>query len=723
MLQSAIATCTRSAFSLLGGSWLALSPAPFLLLLCLVVLCSCRGQSNASERVLSQELEVVMAMADRSLEGRSLLTVNRQDSDTLLLSLAPQAAIDSVRVNDRQAPFDFRSGRLRIDLSPFSGEGLLKVGISYRARFDDPFPDRPVVTDNPGYGVTGTITRDHAFLLAGSGWYPRTLESHPPIRVTVQAPRGMLAVTSGRLVGHRDSKDVTRSEWAVEHPLGALALSVGSYQRQTREAANATVATYLFPGSQELSDPYLEATAAYIRFYSGLHGPYAYPKFAVVENFFATGYSFASYTLIGSRVLRLPFIIDTSLRHEVAHCWWGNGVFVAPSGGNWSEGLSTYVADYLAKEESSPADARDYRLQILRDYSRLVPPEEDFPLSDFSHRTSPASRAIGYGKSAFVIHMLRQRMGDQAFWSGLRRFYGAWLFREASWPDLLASVASPAQEPFDLRAFQERWIDSPGAPVLRLDRVRSVQDGTVWTVSGRVVQEDPPYALRIPITLETESRPVATSVILNQQSAAFQLKSPSPPKRLLIDPEVHVFRRLDPGETPLSVNSVKGSEGLTAILSSGYPRPLARTLLAGLNHPRLALHDEQRLDTAGLQDRDLLFFGIPRTPELRALLHPLPQGVELQENTVGFSPELLPHAESSDSLFITLQDPEQPQRVRALMLHRPETPLDSRLEAVRKITHYGRYSLLAFADGTNRAAITWEPAHSPLVHVFSRDGK
>ena len=722
MLQTSIATRTLTAIPLPKGRSLSFPSLP-LLLLCLVALCSCRGESNASEGILSQKLEVVMAMADRSLEGRSVLTVNRQDSDVLLLSLAPQAAIDSVRVNDRQTPFDFRSGRLRIDLSPFSGDGPLKVGISYRAHFDDPFPDRPVVTDNPGYGVTGTITNDHAFLLAGSGWYPHSLESHPPIRVTVEAPRGMLAVTSGRLVGHRDSGDVTRSEWAVEHPVGALALSVGSYRRQSRVAENATVATYLFPGSQDLSDPYLEATEEYIRFYSGLHGPYAYPKFAVVENFFPTGYSFASYTLIGSRVLRLPFIIDTSLRHEVAHCWWGNGVFVAPTGGNWSEGLSTYVADYLAKEESSPADARDYRLQILRDYSRLVPPEEDFPLSKFSRRTSPASRAIGYGKSAFVIHMLRQRMGDEAFWSGLRRFYGAWLFKEASWPDLLASVASPAQEPFDPRGFQEQWIDSPGAPELRLDHVRSVQDGPVWTVSGRVVQEGPPYDLRLPVRLETGSRPVSTSVVLNQKSAAFELKSPTPPKRLLIDPEVHVFRRLSPGETPLSVNSVKGSEELTAILSSGYPRSLARTLLAGLNHPRSALLDEQTLDPAGLKDRDLLFLGTPRAPELRSLLHPLPEGVELQGDTVGFSPELLPRAESSDSFFITLQDPEQPKRVRALMLHRPGTSLDSRLEAVRKITHYGRYSLLAFADGTNRASMTWEPAHSPLVHVFSGDGK
>ena len=59
-----------------------------------------------------------------------------------------------------------------------------------------------------------------------------------------------------------------------------------------------------------------------------MHGPYPFPKFAIVENFFPTGYGFLSYTLLGGSVLKLPFIPETSLRHEIAHSWWGNGVLV-----------------------------------------------------------------------------------------------------------------------------------------------------------------------------------------------------------------------------------------------------------------------------------------------------------------------------------------------------------------------------------------------------------
>ena len=62
-------------------------------------------------------------------------------------------------------------------------------------------------------------------------------------------------------------------------------------------------------------------------------------------------------------MIRLPFIMHTSLGHEIAHCWWGNGVYVDYEKGNWSEGLTTYVADYLYKERASLGQAREYRLR------------------------------------------------------------------------------------------------------------------------------------------------------------------------------------------------------------------------------------------------------------------------------------------------------------------------------------------------------------------------
>jgi aminopeptidase N len=134
-------------------------------------------------------------------------------------------------------------------------------------------------------------------------------------------------------------------------------------------------------------------------------------------------------------VIRLPFILETSLGHEIAHCWWGNGVLVDYRQGNWSEGLTTYVADYLYKENSSAEEGREYRLHILRNFSTLVNEDNDFPLARFQSRYDPASQAIGYGKGAMVFHMIRKMVGDNAFWEALREIYREKRFQKVSWQD------------------------------------------------------------------------------------------------------------------------------------------------------------------------------------------------------------------------------------------------------------------------------------------------
>ena len=112
-------------------------------------------------------------------------------------------------------------------------------------------------------------------------------------------------------------------------------------------------------------------------FYRERLGPYPFSKFAVVENFLPTGYGMPSWTLIGKNVIRLPFLLDTSLPHEIVHSWWGNAVEVDYTNGNWAEGLTTYLADYLLKEVNQPHEALEYRRKLLRDYAALVTPAND----------------------------------------------------------------------------------------------------------------------------------------------------------------------------------------------------------------------------------------------------------------------------------------------------------------------------------------------------------
>lgn len=261
---------------------------------------------------------------------------------------------------------------------------------------------------------------------------------------------------------------VSHSYWEEAWPVGGLSLCAGPYRIEERRVAGVDLYTYFYPDNASLASSYLDAATKYLNFYSDLFGPYPFEKFAVVENFFPTGYGFPSFTLLGSSIIRLPFIIDTSFPHEIAHSWWGNAIQVDQSEGNWSEGLVTYLADYLLKERRSAAEGRDYRMQFLTDYAALVATDNDFPLSGFTSRVDPASRAIGYGKGAMVFHMIRNAIGDRAFFGALREICRERLYRSATWSDFERAFSRSSGR--DLSSFMKQWLTRPGGPRLALSK-------------------------------------------------------------------------------------------------------------------------------------------------------------------------------------------------------------------------------------------------------------
>lgn len=404
-----------------------------MLAVCFVSLAGC---VTSRPVVTRHDLAVRLDPESNSLAAEDTLTLSTGGQSSLAFDLFENATVEKVATREKDLPFTLKGGTLRVALPPdLPEESELSLTVSYRASFRDHVPDDPVNTEDPSYGVRATIRDKGTFLSDSAGWYPEIPGSRPVFRIRVEGPAGYEAVTAGRLVRRETSGGRTRSTWETREPLEGLSLSAGPYRVRERNAGETKLYTYFYPGSDALSETYLAAAARYLALYRELFGPYPFGKFAVVENFFPTGYGFPSYTLLGSTVVRLPFIVETSLGHEVAHSWWGNGVLVDYQKGNWSEGLTTYVADYLYKERASPEEGREYRLKILRDYATLVTPGEDFPLRAFTGRDSPASRAVGYGKGAMVFHMARRLAGEEAFWKGMRDVVREKMFRKASWGD------------------------------------------------------------------------------------------------------------------------------------------------------------------------------------------------------------------------------------------------------------------------------------------------
>jgi hypothetical protein len=664
--------------------------------------------ARAATLPVEHRLEVELIPSAHLLVGRDHLTVSTDDRRKLVVGLSDRVTHLHVDVNGQPRTFRFTNTELEIPLEPEERRRALEIVISYEAVFNDPIPHTPVNTDNPGFGVTASITAEGVFLLAGAGWYPDVvdgIDTFPLVRV--KAPAGMLAVTAGASLGHVERDGATISEWRVGRPVRGLALSAAAYQVRERREGDLVAVTYFTGANQDLAPAYLEAVIRYLTLYTERFGPYPFPKFAVVENFFPTGYGFPSYTLLGSTVLRLPFILATSLGHEIAHCWWGNGVQVDYEWGNWSEALTTYVADYLYAEMASPAEARDYRLQAIRNYTTLVPPARDMPLARFTSRTDSLTRAIGYDKGMMVFHMLRQSVGEEAFWGALRDVYRERLFELTSWDDLRLAFERRSGRP--LGPFFDQWVGRKGAPRIHLGDVQAAREGGELKVTGRLIQEKPFFTAGLDMALDGAGHQARQRLTIVDETTRFDLAVPVGAAQLSADPDHHLLRRLDPAEIPPTVNRLKSSPSVLLVVCASAPangQEVAETLAEALGLQAYSIAAERNVDRALLDGRDVILVGPPRDPDwLRT--HP----PALKLNPQGFALDPGGEAGGEDAFFGVFAHPYQPGRVLALLL--PLSP-DHAERVAAKITHYGRYSYLVFRGDRNLARGWWPVEASPV---------
>jgi Peptidase family M1 domain len=669
----------------------------FLIIVALACFVTCGGTSQAAgpPEITRQLIDVSIAATGGELRGESTITLNPHGMEGLSLDLYPSAVVSLVSVAGREVPFRFSGGTLFVELWPGQRRQTVQVRIGYRAVFNDTLPALSAGMENPGFGVNAIIAPDGVFLGSGVAWYPRPSATPLKRTLTITTLAGIEAVSAGMRREHRSEQGMNRSVWEEAHPVENLSLSAGRYVIAERTAGKLPLYTYFSPANAHLSDAYLEAAATWLKIYQKLFGPYPFEKFAIVENFLPTGYGFPSYTLLGGDVIRLPFILTTSLPHEIAHNWWGNGLLVDYREGNWSEGLVTYLADYLLEERKSPVAGRDYRFRILTDYAELVPPSADFPLSAFVSRADPASRAIGYGKGAMVFHMIRTRIGDRAFFGALRDLCRERMYRPATWDDLIRAFSRSSGR--DIGTFVKPWLERPGGPRLSLADVAVKPAGRTWRVTGRVKQAPPFWPVLVTLLVETASGPRRIQVASDGVSSSFNAVISEAHGRVLLDPDADLFRILPPEEIPPAINSIKGSRHLTVIITRNCQadRGTLQKLLESLGQGGARTVREDGIERADLAGHDLLVCGIP---ERRDLLAPLPGTITVDSG--GFSIDGRKFTSQDDSLVAVTRNPVAPEHAAALYF-----PLSkaAAAAAVRKITHYGKYGFLAFTGAENRA--------------------
>ena len=383
-------------------------------------------------------------------------------------------------------------GKSSLTFTPGSAEDILQI--EYEAEYPH-LPDSDT-GKNPGV-VSGNYIGAEGLLLMEK-WHP-SVEGTCLYRMRAFLPAEFEGISEANEVQVTGRSDGNREfRFVFDHPLRNLTLIAGRYQVEKERHGEVDVCTYFFAEDRELSKTYREYTKKYLDMYEKYLGKYPFKRFAVVENFLPTGYALPTFTLLGKDIVKMPFIVETSLGHEILHQWFGNLVYTDDKSGNWSEGLTTYLADHMYEEMKERG--WDYRKQILISFRSYVTDGKDFPLTSFSGRTDRASSAIGYGKSAMVFHMLRKTVGDEIFFSSLRRFVEKNSFKAASWADIREAFEDGYGKKLDW--FFRQWVDESGAPEVDIKDPALKYRGAKVVASFTIVQKGKSYKLLLPIVLK-----------------------------------------------------------------------------------------------------------------------------------------------------------------------------------------------------------------------------
>jgi hypothetical protein len=661
-----------------------------------------------ADPVMYQDLQAVIDPEQHSIHVQGSLTRSDETRWPVEYHLAPHAVIESVLGDGVPVRHEFSNGRLFVELPPQTEQ----LRLNYSVVYNDAVPTNTVGIEDPSFGVVATIQPQGVYLGQSSRWHPQPVGLKSVFSIEMTGADSLVGVTSGRLVEMSRAGDQARTLWQTKLPEDRLSLAAGPYELHQDNLGDIQVMAFMSRDNAALASGYLASIREYLALYQDLFGPYPYEKYAVVENFYPTGYGLPGWTLLGSSVIRLPFIRMTSLPHEIAHAWWGNAIEIDYTSGNWGEGLATYVADYYVKERNDPLEALEYRRKLLRDYAALAGEGNTMSLASFRGRMSKRDQAVGYGKTAMVFHMLREQIGDEAFWKALQNMARDGLGQRYSWADLERHFSAVSD--VDLDRFFNQWVQRPGAPSLSLSDVDLLQTDSGWQVSGVVSQNEPFYELAVPIELVTEERTYEQVIGFSEKDDCFVFNVSGRPVSLAVDPDNRMFRQLDPAERPATVNDLRAAQKPIVVVAKGSEALLdgAKDLLRGLQWHGAEIIPETDYPTMADKNQPVLFIGWPMASELQPNLQPIETAADRAFlSNGGLS------LESDEVLFTVVKGPTE----KAVQGYFLPGSLAAAEDTARRIPHYGRYSYLVFDQGRNQLKATWEPDAFPLKLVFEKD--
>ena len=395
-----------------------------------------------------------------------------------------------------------------------------------------------------------------------TAWYPVPLPGRggglgmvtkAPGETRFDIPAGWRVVSNGVRTESRVERGRMVERWATEQPL-ARSFAAAPYRVVEGESGGNRVELFLLTVSEAEARVQADALARSIAALERRFGPYPTGSYAIAEvPEWVPGFIAASeqgFMMAKPETFQVPGGNIPLFAHEAAHGYWGN---LVGSNGPGSAFLEESIAQYgavIALEDMLGADAAvDFLkfsregyipLQSARGFFEVIRRGADsVAIADMSNLSGMAKRIVVDSKGTWIYHMLRQRLGDELFFSTLRSYLELHADGSSTLIAFREHVVRAAPHA-GLESFFAQWLDRTGAP--RLEVSWTLGDGHVNLVIVQTQQEEP-YMLDLDVLVEGQggSRRVHT-VHLNARRGEFRLPSTGQVTAVTVDPNFKILR-------------------------------------------------------------------------------------------------------------------------------------------------------------------------------------
>ena len=465
------------------------------------------------------------------IQGEARVDIRSAGARELVLDFASVMSVDGVTSGPTGLAFIHQANRLRIALPP--GGERRSVTIRYHGK-----PAAGLRTGPNQHGERTFFSLNWPDL--ARQWLP--MIDHPYDKATsefsVIAPAHYQVAANGLLQEQLDLPGGRRmTHWKQGVPISSWlnAIAVARFSvRHLGLSQGIELSNWVYPQDRAKGIATFDAPTRHaVEFFSGFVGPYPYEKLANVQAAgFSGGTEHASVIFYGEKAVTEKGATNLVI-HEIAHQWFGNSVTEADWNDVWlSEGFATYFTllclEHVEGRDAFVSGLKRSRAAVIGLTANL--PDAPVIHSNLTDMKKVLNRLI-YEKGAWTLHMLRRRIGMDAFRAGVREYYARYKGGNATTADFQRVMEHHGGT--ELGWYFDQWLRRANLPVL---------DGT-WRydaaakqvrVSLRQTQAGPAYRLAVEIGLDGGR---LERVELKDRQGEFTFPVDREPEGVRLDPE------------------------------------------------------------------------------------------------------------------------------------------------------------------------------------------